>query len=160
MHGIFGDNSGRHGAALKRMKAGIVAMAVILAAVLTACGGDPAAESVELTGEWILDGAYTTEANGGLDLRQLYGSALSAYGAFLRVNADGGIEYDIGVFSGRGTWQEDGEDGQYTAELVVSPEEYRETLTFFSFRESQSDREYLALNFGAYVLYWVRVDAE
>ena len=143
----------------KRRKAWITAaVAVICVAALTACGS--AAETVDLTGDWVLDGAYTSEANGGLDLRELYGSALSHYGATLRVSADGSIGYYIGVFEGKGTWQEDKESGICTAELIVYPEQTKETLAFYGTQENADGSEHLALDFGEYVLYWVRADAE
>ncbi len=142
-----------------KRKAWIAVLTAVIVTVLAACGGAPAENEVKLTGEWVLDGARTEEEN-GVSLRELYGSALSHYGASLRVGEDGSIGYYIGVFEGQGTWQADEEPGHYTAELVVYPEETKETLTFYGSREGESGTEYLVLEFSEYVLCWVRAGAE
>lgn len=139
----------------------VAVLSAVIVMTLAACGSDLSEKTAaaDLTGEWVLDGAYTEEVN-DVSLRELYGSALSHYGATLRVSADGSIGYYIGVFEGKGTWQEDEESGRYTAELIVYPEQTKEMLTFYGTQENADGSEHLALDFGEYVLYWVRADAE
>ena len=117
-------------------------------------------DSMGLLGKWVLDGAYTENANSGLSLRSLFGSALGDYGASLQLSADGSIEYYIGVLTGKGTWHADGDTGRYIAELVVHPDERNETLIFHGFRESPDSKHYLVLNYGDYALYWTQSDTD
>lgn len=120
----------------------------------------PFVGTMELLGKWVLDGAYTENANSGLSLRSLFGSALGDYGAELQLSADGSIEYYIGVLTGKGTWHADGDTGRYIAELVVHPDERNETLIFHGFRESPDSKHYLVLNYGDYALYWTQSDTD
>ena len=113
-------------------------------------------DSMGLLGKWVLDGSYTENANNGLSLRNLFGTALGDYGASLLVNADGSIEYYIGVLSGKGTWRTDGDTGRYVADFVVYPDEIDEALTFYEFSESPDSVNYLVLDYGDYLLYWTK----
>ena len=109
--------------------------------------------------EWELDVSYTEAANGGISLRDVFGTALGDYGAGLRLSGDGSIEYHIGVLSASGTWHEDGDTGRYTAELTVYPDERQETLSFHEFREIPEDEPWLLLYYEDYVLYWKQTEA-
>lgn len=107
-----------------------------------------------LSEHWILDTAYTEECNPGLSIEEMLGTTLNNGSTYLYLSGDGTIEYQMGNLTGKGSWQSDGDTGNYLAKLIISPEERNETVTFYEFRESPESRTYLVFDYEGYMLFW------
>lgn len=112
-------------------------------------------ETSGLSGNWVLDAVYTENCNPGLSLQEWLEADT---GASLRLSDDGTMECRIGAFTGKGAWYPDGDTGRYAADLVASPENKSQALTFYEFRESPEGEEYLILEYEGYSFYWTQSD--